>query len=72
MRLYLVDILQDLIFDPSFVELVQSGPDITTRDFMIGLAWIAGWTVLSKLAIHYLRRLFSPVLARLDPYAALA
>lgn len=70
MRFNLPDLLQEIAFDPSFIELVQSGPDITGHDFMIGLAWIAGWTVLSKLAIYALRRMLSPILERLHPSLA--
>jgi len=54
MRTLVFDTLQDIAFDPSFIEIVSSGPVAPWQDVLVGLLGLVAWTIVARL----LSRLF--------------
>ncbi|MFA5950641.1 MAG: hypothetical protein WC807_10195 [Hyphomicrobium sp.] len=49
MRTLVFDTLQDIAFDPSFIEIVSSGPVAPWQDVLVGLLGLVAWTIVARL-----------------------
>lgn len=62
MRTFLLQAIEDIASDPSFIEIVTSGPTVSWPDLLTGLIslviWSAAYRYLARLVLSHARRLF--------------